>query len=73
MLQRLPLLLDGGLEYSPKSGFLSPAKSSLFDVLERVDFQKESLVEAAGVEPFMSMKKRKVCVFERRKGPKCPQ
>ena len=45
------LLFQDGLEYSPESGFLNPSKPCLFNALEAVDFQKVSLVEAAGVEP----------------------
>ena len=45
------LLFEGGLDYSPKTGFLNRSKSSLFYGLEAVDFRKDDLVEAAGVEP----------------------
>ena len=45
------LLFEGGLDYSPKSGFLNHCKSSLFNALETLDLQKTIMVEAAGVEP----------------------
>jgi site-specific DNA recombinase len=48
------LLFQGGLDYSPKSGFLNPSKSCLFSALETVDFQKTSLVGVAGFEPATS-------------------
>lgn len=34
------LLFEGGLDYSPKTGFLNRTKSSLFSALETVDLQK---------------------------------
>lgn len=43
------LLFEDGLDYSPESGFLNRSNSSLFSVLEEVDFQETNLVEAAGV------------------------
>jgi hypothetical protein len=45
------LLFQDGLDYSPKSSFLNRSKSSLFNALKTIDLQKETLVEAAGVEP----------------------
>jgi hypothetical protein len=45
------LLFDGGLGYSQKSGLFNPSKSSIFNAMESVGFEKVSLAEAAGVEP----------------------
>ena len=45
------LLFEDGLDYCYESGFLNRSKSSLFSVLESVEFQNTTLVEAAGVEP----------------------
>jgi hypothetical protein len=45
------LLFERGLDYSPESGFSNRSNSSLFNVLEEVDFQNTTMVEAAGVEP----------------------
>jgi site-specific DNA recombinase len=45
------LLFQGGLDYSPETGFLNRSKSSLFHALETVNIQDANLVEAVGVEP----------------------
>jgi len=42
-------LFEGGLDYSPKSGFLNRCKSSIFNEIKTVDLRKKIMVEAAGV------------------------
>jgi hypothetical protein len=39
------LLFEGGLDYSPKSGFLNRCKSSLFNALKTVDPQNTIMVD----------------------------
>jgi DNA invertase Pin-like site-specific DNA recombinase len=49
------LLFEGGLDYSPKSGFLNRSKSSLFNVLETVDLQNTTMVGLRGTELLSSV------------------
>ena len=42
-------LFEGGLDCSPKSGFLNRCKSSIFNEIKTVDLRKKIMVEAAGV------------------------
>jgi site-specific DNA recombinase len=48
------LLFEGGLDYSPETGFLNRSKSSLFSVLETVNIQDANLVDLIGIEPMTS-------------------
>jgi hypothetical protein len=48
------LLFQGGLDYSPETGFLNRSKSSLFHVLETANIQDTNLVDLIGIEPITS-------------------
>jgi hypothetical protein len=48
------LLFEGGLDYSPETGFLNRSKSSLFSVLEALNIQDANLVDLIGIEPMTS-------------------
>jgi hypothetical protein len=48
------LLFEGGLKYSPESGFLNHSTSSIFNALETVDFEETNLVDLIGIEPMTS-------------------
>lgn len=54
------LLFEGGLDYSPGVGILNRSNCSLFCSIEAMSAQKSSVVEAAGVEPTVSIDYRQL-------------
>jgi site-specific DNA recombinase len=48
------LLFEGGLHYSPESGFLNRSKPSLFSTLEAMTDEKGLLASPTGFEPVLS-------------------
>ena len=62
-----------GLKCDPKKGILNEDSQSVFNQLREFLHGNVYMVEAAGVELFMTLKTGELLISEGRKGLKCPQ